>query len=202
MDGHDIPRNILRLAEAFIFASSEPVTWKSLQPILPDQFDPVAVLEALQLHCADRGVVLVESGGVWAFRTATDLAAPLRAGLSETGRLPRVAMETVVVIALYQPLTRTDIEEIRGVAVAQGTMEELLETGLIEPWGRKETAGRPTLWVTTPRFLAQFGLASLRDLPGASSLLAAGGKSPEQRTDPTPEAAEAPACGGLNGSAG
>ena len=136
MDGQGIPRNILRLAEAFIFASSEPVTWKSLRPILPDQFDPVAVLEALQLHCADRGVVLVESGGVWAFRTATDLAAPLRAGLSETRRLPRVAMETVVVIALYQPLTRTDIEELRGVAVAQGTMEELLETGLIEPWWR------------------------------------------------------------------
>ena len=202
MDGQGIPRNILRLAEAFIFASSEPVTWKSLRPILPDQFDPVAVLEALQGHCADRGVVLVESGGIWAFRTATDLAAPLRTGLSETRRLPRVAMETLVVIALYQPLTRTDIEDIRGVAVGQGTMDELLETALIEPWGRKETAGRPTLWVTTPRFLAQFGLASLRDLPGASSLLPAGGKPLEGRADPATEAAEEPSSGALNGSAG
>jgi segregation and condensation protein B len=111
-------------------------------------------------------------------------------------------METVVVIALYQPLTRTDIEDIRGVAVGQGTMDELLETALIEPWGRKETAGRPTLWVTTPRFLAQFGLASLRDLPGASSLLPAGGKPLEGRADPATEAAEEPSSGALNGSAG
>ena len=202
MDGQDIPLNILRLAEAFIFASSEPVTWKTLRPILPDQFDPVAVLEALQLHCADRGVVLVESGGDWTFSTAPDLAAPLRTGLSETRRLPRVAMETLVVIALFQPLTRADIADIRGVALAQATTDELLETGMIEPWGGKETAGRPTLWVTTPRFLAQFGLSSLRDLLGASSLLAAGGNPLEGRADAAPEAAEEPASGGVNGSAG
>ena len=202
MDGQDIPRDILRLVEAFVFASPEPVTWKSLRSILPDQFDPVAVLEALQRHSADRGVVLVESGGVWTFRTAPDLAAPLRTGLRQVRRLPRVAMETLVVVALYQPLTRTEIEEIRGAAVAQGTMDELLETGLIEPWGRKETAGRPTLWVTTPRFLAQFGLASLRDLPGASSLLPPGGKPLEGRADAAPEAAAGPACGGPNGAAG
>ena len=167
MTGSDIPREILRLAEAFVFASPEPVTERSLRPLLPEPFDPAAVLMALQRHCADRGVVLMESGGAWAFRTAPDLAADLRPALTETRRLPRVAMDVLVVIALHQPVTRAEIEQIRGVGLSQPTMDVLLETGLIQPWGRKDTQGRPTLWVTTPRFLAQFGLRSLRDLPGA-----------------------------------
>ena len=109
----------------------------------------------------------MHTGSGWFFRTAPDLAGPLREALTETRRLPRVAMETLVVIALHQPLTRTEIEQIRGVSLGQATMDVLMETGLIQPWGRKEGTGRPTLWVTTPRFLAQFGLKSLRDLPGA-----------------------------------
>ena len=124
-------------------------------------------MEALQRHCADRGVILVDTGNGWSFRTAPDLGLQLREALTEARRLPRVAMETLVVIALHQPVTRADVEQIRGVSLSQATMDVLLETGLIQPWGRKEVAGRPTLWVTTPRFLAQFGLKSLRELPGA-----------------------------------
>jgi len=167
MDGPKIPLNVLRLAEAFVFASPVPVTWKTLRPLLPDHLDPTDVLDALKLHCADRGVILVETGGAWTFRTAPDLAPDLQTALTETRRLPRVAMETLVIIALHQPVTRTEIEEIRGVALSQTSMDVLLETGLIQPWGRRETPGRPTLWVTTPQFLAQFGLRSLRDIPGA-----------------------------------
>jgi segregation and condensation protein B len=163
----DVPLAVLRLAEAFIFASPEPVTYKALEPVLPRDFDPFPVLEALQKHCSDRGVILVQTGAGWSFRTAPDLAPQLREALTETRRLPRVAMETLVVIALNQPVTRPDIEQIRGVSLGQATMDVLMETGLIQPWGRKDAAGRPTLWVTTPRFLTQFGLKSLRDLPGA-----------------------------------
>ena len=167
MDPFEVPLEVLRLAEAFVFASPDPVTPKSLEPLLPRDLDPHTVLEALQRRCADRGIVLVHTGSGWSFRTAPDLAGPLREALTETRRLPRVAMETLVVIALHQPLTRTEIEQIRGVSLGQATMDVLMETGLIQPWGRKEGTGRPTLWVTTPRFLAQFGLKSLRDLPGA-----------------------------------
>jgi segregation and condensation protein B len=166
----DVPIEILRLAEAFVFASPEPVTYKALEPVLPRDLDPFLVMAALQQHCADRGVVLVDTGNGWSFRTAPDLGPRLREVLSETRRLPRVAMETLVVIALHQPVTRADIEQIRGVSLSQATMDTLLETGLIQTWGRKDVAGRPTLWVTTPRFLAQFGLKSLRELPGAERL--------------------------------
>jgi segregation and condensation protein B len=168
MNGAKIPSEILRLAEAFVFASAEPVTWKALRPLLPDHLDPTEVLEDLQRHCADRGVILVEIGGAWTFRTAPDLAPKLQPALTETRRLPRVAMETLVIIALHQPITRAEIEQIRGVSLSQLSMDVLLETGLIQPWGRREAPGRPTLWVTTPRFLAQFGLRSLRDLPGSN----------------------------------
>jgi segregation and condensation protein B len=179
MDGPRIPLEILRLAEAFVFASPEPVTWKTLRPLLPDHLDPTDVLDALKHHCADRGVILVETGGAWTFRTAPDLAPDLQTALTETRRLPRVAMETLVIIALHQPVTRTEIEDIRGVALSQTSMDVLLETGLIQPWGRRETPGRPTLWVTTPQFLAQFGLRSLRDIPGADLFSAWRSRRPE-----------------------
>ncbi len=197
MDGSEVPVEILRLAEAFVFASAEPVTSTTLRPLLPEHLDPDGVLAALQLHCADRGVILVETGGAWSFRTAPDLAAPLRAALTETRRLPRVAMETLVAIALHQPVTRAEIEQIRGVALGQATMDALLETGMIQPWGRKEVQGWPTLWATTPRFLAQFGLRSLRDLPGSHlprfSLVAqAGGERQQGILEELPE----PAAGG------
>lgn len=165
----EIPPDVLRLAEAFVFASPKPVTWHTLRRLLPDHLDPTTVLFALREHCAARGIILVEDGGGWVFRTAPDLAEKLREALSETRRLPRVAMECLVIIAYNQPVTRAEIEDIRGVGLAQGTMDLLLETGLIRPIGRREVQGRPTIWGTTPRFLSQFGLADLRQLPGSSA---------------------------------
>jgi len=167
MGDPEISYDILRLAEATVFASPEPVTAKLLGSLLPEYLDPIEVLKALQEHCADRGVILVEAGDGWAFRTAPDLAANLQPALTESRRLPRVAMETLVIISLHQPITRSDIEQIRGVGVSQLTMDVLMEAGLIKPWGRKEATGRPSLWVTTERFLVQFGLRTLRDLPGS-----------------------------------
>jgi segregation and condensation protein B len=188
----DVPLAVLRLAEAFIFASPKPVTYRALEPVLPRDFDPFLVLEALEKHCTDRGVILVQTGAGWSFRTAPDLAPQLREALTETRRLPRVAMETLVVIALNQPVTRPDIEQIRGVSLSQATMDVLMETGLIQPWGRKDAAGRPTLWVTTPRFLTQFGLKSLRDLPGAERYRPmAGAKGRPATAQEAPDAASA-----------
>jgi segregation and condensation protein B len=175
MDAFQVPIEVIRLAEAAVFASAEPVTWQKLQPLLPRDLDPGIVFDALEKHCAGRGVILVKVGEGWTFRTAPDLAEKLRQTMTETRRLPRAVMETLVLIALHQPATRAEIEEIRGVALAQTTMDLLLETGLIKPWGRKEVAGRPTLWVTTPRFLSHFGLSSLRDLPGSHLTRSNGG---------------------------
>ena len=168
MDIFDVPSEVLRLAEAVVFTSAEPVTEQRLAPLLPRDLDPGVVFAALERHCAARGVVLARVGEGWTFRTASDLAARLREVVTETRRLSRVSMETLVVVALHQPVTRSEIEAIRGVALAQATMDALMEGGLIQPWGRREVAGRPTLWATTPRFLEQFGLRSLRDLPGAA----------------------------------
>ena len=167
MNAFEVPIEVLRLAEAVVFASPEPVTWQRLAPMLPRDLDPGVVFTALEKHCAGRGVVLARAGEGWTFRTAPDLAAQVRGLMAEARRLPRAAMETLVVIALHQPVTRAEVEAVRGVAVAQTTMDLLLESGLVKPWGRKEAPGRPTLWVTTPRFLSQFGLRSLRDLPGS-----------------------------------
>ena len=167
MDVFEVPIEILRLAEAAVFASPEPLTWQKLQPVLPRDLDPGVVFAALEKHCANRGVILAKAGEGWTFRTAPDLGPRLREMMTETRRLPRAVMETLVVVGLHQPVTRSEIEQIRGVAVAQTTMDLLLESGLVKPWGRKEVPGRPTLWVTTPRFLSQFGLRSLRDLPSS-----------------------------------
>jgi segregation and condensation protein B len=165
MDPFDVPIDVLRLAEAAVFASPEPMTIQRLAPLLPRDVDPSLVLAALEKHCANRGIILARAGDGWTFRTAPDLGPKLRELMAESRRLPRVAMETLVLIALHQPVTRAEVEEIRGVSLSQTTMDLLLESGLVKPWGRKEAPGRPTLWVTTPRFLTQFGLQSLRDLP-------------------------------------
>ncbi len=149
--------------------------WKTLRPLLPDQ------------HCADRGVILVNAGGGgWAFRTAPDLAPSLQTALTETRRLPRGAIETLVIIALHQPITRAEIEQIRGVSLSQLSMDVLLETGLIQLWRRKESQGRPTLWVTTPLFLSRFGLRSLRDLPGSHLTLPIPSARPGKGEGPRP----------------
>jgi segregation and condensation protein B len=161
----------LRLAEALVFASDRPVTPARLQPVLPPGCEARRVLEALAARCAGRPVALVEVAGGFAFRTAPDLAPALTRVVEVPRRLPRAAMETLAIIAYHQPVTRAEIEEIRGASLSQQTLEALLEMGLIAPRGRKEVPGRPTLWATTPRFLEQFGLRALSDLPRREELV-------------------------------
>jgi segregation and condensation protein B len=161
----------LRLAEAMIFASAEPVSARSLTRLLPDDIDADAVLALLRVRYAGHGVELVEAGNGFMFRTALDLAPKLRKVIDVPRRLPRVALETLAIIAYHQPMTRPEIEHIRGTALSQQTLDALLELNLIAPKGRRETPGRPTLWGTTPEFLAHFGLKDLRELPRREDLL-------------------------------
>jgi segregation and condensation protein B len=161
----------LRLAEALIFASAEPVSARALSRVLPDDADGDAILAALRDRYAGRGVELVEAGGGWMFRTALDLGPKLRKVVDVPRRLPRVSMETLAIIAYHQPMTRPEIEHIRGTALSQQTLDSLLELNLIAPKGRRESPGRPTLWGTTPEFLAHFGLTDLRELPRREDLL-------------------------------
>nr|WP_073133045.1 SMC-Scp complex subunit ScpB [Roseomonas rosea] len=175
----------IRLAEALVFASATPVTPARLAPLLPPGMSAAAVLGALAAEYAGHGVTLVNVAGGFAFRTAEDLAPALTRVVEVPRRLPRVAMEALAIIAWHQPVTRAEIEEIRGTALSQTTLELLLENGLVAPRGKKEAPGRPTLWATTPRFLEQFGLASLRDLPKREELL------PEPGL-PLPEPVQAP----------
>ncbi len=179
---------MLRLAEAMAFASPEPLTARALGHALPEGSDADAVLAALVARYAGRGVELVQVAGGWQFRTAPDLAARLRRVVQVPRRLPRVAMETLAIIAYHQPVTRPEIEEIRGAALSQQTLDQLLEGGLVQPRGRKETPGRPTMWGTTPAFLAQFGLNDLGDLPRRQELFV---EPPSQPTHP-PEAGTPP----------
>jgi segregation and condensation protein B len=161
----------LRVAEALLFASAEPVGARALSQLLPDDLDADTVLAALRERYTGRGVDLVEAGGGMQFRTAADLAPLMRKVIHIPRRLPRVAMETLAIIAYHQPLTRPEIEEIRGTSLSQQTLDALLEADLIAPKGRRESPGRPTLWGTTAHFLAQFGLKDLRDLPRREDLL-------------------------------
>jgi segregation and condensation protein B len=161
----------LRLAEALVFASAEPVSLRALARLLPDDIDADAVLAQLRKRYAGRGVELVDIGNGVMFRTALDLAPRLRKVIEVPRRLPRVALETLAIIAYHQPMTRPEIEHIRGTALSQQTLDSLLELNLIAPKGRRETPGRPTLWGTTPEFLAHFGLKDLRELPRREDLL-------------------------------
>jgi segregation and condensation protein B len=161
----------VRLAEALVFASAHPVSARSLQRLLPDDIDAEAVLAALRDRYTGRGVELVEAGDGVMFRSALDLAPRLRKVIQSPRRLPRVAMETLAIVAYHQPMTRPEIEHIRGSALSQQTLDALLELNLIAPKGRRETPGRPTLWGTTPEFLAHFGLNDLRELPRREDLL-------------------------------
>jgi segregation and condensation protein B len=161
----------LRLAEALVFASAEPVTPRGLARVLPEDIDADAVIAALRARYAGRGVELVDAAGGVMFRSAVDLAPRLRKVIEAPRRLPRVAMETLAIVAYHQPMTRPEIEHIRGTALSQQTLDALLELNLIAPKGRRETPGRPTLWGTTPEFLAHFGLKDLRELPRREDLL-------------------------------
>ena len=161
----------LRVAEALVFASAEPVTAQALARVLADDIDAEAVITALRSRYAGRGVELVDAGHGVMFRSAADLAPRLRKVIEAPRRLPRVAMETLAIVAYHQPVTRPEIEHIRGTALSQQTLDALLELDLITPLGRREAPGRPTLWGTTPAFLAHFGLKHLRELPRREDLL-------------------------------
>ena len=188
-----IDEDHLRLAEALVFASAEPVSARALAQALPDDADADAVLAALAARYAGRGVELAMVAGGAQFRTASDLAPRLRRVVEVGRRLPRAAMETLAIVAYHQPVTRTEIEEMRGASLSQQTMDALLEAGLIAPGGRKEVPGRPTLWQTTPAFLARFGLADLRALPRRDDLLV---EPPDVAAAPEPDhGASEPASG-------
>jgi len=161
----------LRIAEALIFASERPVPAARIQLALPQGVDAQSVLTALAAQTAGRAVELVEVGGGFAFRTALDLAPAITRIVEVPRRLPRVAMEALSIIAYHQPVTRAEIEEIRGSALAQASLDALLDAGLVTPRGRKEAPGRPTLWGTTPKFLDQFGLKSLNEMPRKEELV-------------------------------
>jgi segregation and condensation protein B len=161
----------LRLAEALLFASDRPVPPARLQPLLPEEMRASEVFAALGASLEGRGVQLAEVAGGYVLRTAADLAPLLTRVVEVPRRLPRAAMEALAVIAWHQPVTRAEIEEIRGASLSQATLEALLEHGLVAPKGHRETPGRPTLWGTTPRFLEQFGLKSLSDLPRREELV-------------------------------
>ena len=164
----------LRLVEALLFASSEPLAPAQLARYLPEETDLDALLSDLEALYANRGVNLVKRGGRWAFRTATDLGPRMELETKVLRKLSRVALETLAVIAYHQPVTRAEIEEIRGVALSKGTLDTLLEIGWIRPKGRRKTPGRPVTWGTSEAFLDHFGLDSLDALPGVEELKAAG----------------------------
>jgi segregation and condensation protein B len=161
----------LRLAEAAVFASVTPMTARALSQILPDDIDAALVIAALRSRYEGRGIELIEIGGGLQFRTASDLAPQLRKVVQVPRRLPRVALETLAIIAWHQPVTRPEIEDMRGASLAQQTLDSLLENDLIVSRGRKDTPGRPTLWGTTPKFLEYFGLRDIRELPRRQDLL-------------------------------
>jgi len=164
----------LRVIEAYIFASTEPVTERALQNRLPEDTDLKAILAELKSTYEGRGVVLIQSGKSWAFRTAEDISELLNREV-EIGRAPsRAAIETLAIIAYHQPVTRAEVEEIRGVSLSKGTLDVLFEAGWIKPRGRRQTPGRPVTWGTSDNFLDHFGLADIRDLPGIDDLKAAG----------------------------
>jgi segregation and condensation protein B len=164
----------LRLAEALLFAAGEPLSEEALGQRLGDAADVAGVLRDLAASYDGRGVNLVRLAGGWTFRTAPDLAPHLRIERPVARKLSRAAVETLAVIAYHQPVTRAEIEEIRGVSLGKGTLDTLMEAGWVRPKGRRMTPGRPLLWVTTKGFLVHFGLDVLGDLPAAEELRAAG----------------------------
>lgn len=164
----------LRLLEALLFSSIEPLTERLLKNRLPDGTNVKAVLKKLQGDYADRGIQLVQRGQTWAFRTSPDLATVLNREVEVPRKLSRAAIETLAIIAYHQPVTRAEIEEIRGVIISRGTIDILLELGWIGPRGRRQVPGRPMTWGTTDAFLDHFGLESTKDLPGVEELKAAG----------------------------
>lgn len=164
----------LRAVEAILFAAAEPVSAEDLRQRVPQGADIEALLRDLERSYAGRGVVLTAVAGKWAFRTAPDLAHLMTRERVEQRRLSRAALETLAVVAYHQPVTRAEIEEIRGVSMGSGTLDVLLETGWVKIRGRRRTPGRPVTYGTSEAFLDHFGLAAIGDLPGIEELAAAG----------------------------
>jgi segregation and condensation protein B len=170
----DIQPEHLRMLEALLFAAGEPLTLDALTQSLPQGADLPALLAELQQLYQKRGVNLIQVSGKWQFRTASDLAFLLRKEQPEQRRLSRAAIETLAIIAYHQPVTRAEIEDIRGVVVSKGTVDALMGLGWVRIRGRKRTPGRPVTYGTTEAFLVQFGLESISHLPGMDELKAAG----------------------------
>jgi segregation and condensation protein B len=164
----------VRIAEALVFASAEPVDETAIAAGLSPNADVEAVMEELRRLYQGRGVNLVRIAGRWMFRTADDLAWLLARETEEKRKLSRAAIETLAIVAYHQPVTRADIEEIRGVAVSKGALDVLMETGWVRVRGRRRAPGRPITYGTTPDFLVHFGLDAIGDLPGLDELKGAG----------------------------
>jgi segregation and condensation protein B len=182
------PENV-RILEALLFASKEPLDEKTLAARLPEGFELRATLQQLQNEYASRGVNLLRIGGKWTFRTATDLSWLLTKESVQPRKLSRAATETLAVIAYHQPVTRVEIEDIRGVTISRGTIDLLLETGWIRPRGRRKAPGRPITYGTTEAFISHFGLEQLSDLPGLDELKGSGlldGRLPPEFSVPMP----------------
>jgi segregation and condensation protein B len=189
----------LRLVEALLFASAAPLDEAHLAQRLPEGSDVAGLVAELAGHYRARGVNIVRIANGWTVRTAPDLGPRLKLERTVTRKLSRAAIETLAIVAYHQPVTRGEIEEIRGVIVSSGTLDVLMEAGWITPKGRRDTPGRPVTWVTTEQFLKHFGLADRSDLPGIEELKAAGlvGARPDfmlaqpvSRLDPQGEDAE------------
>lgn len=163
-----------RMAEALLFAASGPLALAEIQRRLPAWADAGRALSDLQERYAGRGVELVMVAGGYAFRTAADLASLMTEERAEPRRLSRAALETLAIIAYHQPVTRAEIESVRGVALSRGTLDVLMDMGFVRMRGRRRTPGRPVTFGTTEGFLEHFGLGGLADLPGARDLKAAG----------------------------
>jgi segregation and condensation protein B len=163
-----------RMVEAILFATADPVTVADLAARMPMGCDPAAALAHLRKRYEGRGVNVVRVGEAWAIRTAPDLGFRMQKEFVETRKLSRAAIETLAIVAYHQPVTRAEIEEIRGVSVSRGTIDQLIEMDWIRLGRRKMTPGRPVTFVVTQGFLDHFGLESARDLPGLKELRAAG----------------------------
>jgi segregation and condensation protein B len=164
----------VRIAEALLFAASEPLDERTISESLPKDTDVAAVLSELREQYSSRGVHLVKVAGKWSFRTAEDLSYLLEKHAHEERRLSKAALETLAIIAYHQPVTRAEIEEIRGVSTSGGTLDILLETGWVRPRGRRRAPGKPITYGTTDAFLSHFGLDTVKDLPGLADLKAQG----------------------------
>lgn len=163
-----------RMVEAILFAATAPVTLRDLAARMPHGCDPAEALALLRRQYQGRGIVLERIGDGHAFRTAPDLSFLMQAEVVESRRLSRAAIETLAIIAYHQPVTRTEIEEVRGVALSRGTLDQLIEMGWVRMGRRRMTPGRPATYVVTEAFLDHFGLETARDLPGLAELRAAG----------------------------